>query len=101
MENIKQFNRDEAVIIPLTDSVSPELKSQFKQFHCTDSLLNQFIKRKALKHQQELISTIYLVLYNNNLVGYFSLLADTMRATEYIVHNIRMENNTEPIRRSK
>lgn len=56
-----------------------------RNFKCKDSYLNQFLERKAKKHQSELLAITYLVFDNNDsLVGYYTLSSDSMPATDII-----------------
>lgn len=71
-------------ILPLPSEPAESLRVQIKDFHSEDTMLNQFLKRKAQKHSRELISKTYIVLDEDALVGYFSLLADHLQATEII-----------------
>ncbi len=48
-------------------------------FDCGDSDLNAFLKDDALIYQNGALTTTYLCLYKNQIVGYFSLSADAIR----------------------
>ena len=66
----------------LSDSIS---NSELKNFHCSDTLLNQFLKRKAKKHFGELLAVTYLVMDEyKNIVGYYTLSSDTMPVTDIL-----------------
>ena len=68
--------------IRLSDNFTPALLRKFK---CKDSYLNQFLERKAKKHQSELLAITYLVFDSeDNLVGYYTLSSDSMPATDII-----------------
>lgn len=54
------------------------LKS-ISNFKCYEKELEDFIKEDALENQKQGISKTYLFFYENNLVGYITLLADTLR----------------------
>ena len=59
-----------------------ESNSVLESFHCKDVPLNNFLRRKAKKHQKEMLSVTYLLYFNEEIVGYYSLSADTILATE-------------------
>ncbi len=67
------------VIEKLSDKHSNSLLSKFK---CGDEFLNQFISRKAKKHQEQLLAVTYLVFFDNLLVGYFSILNEQLKNNE-------------------
>ena len=63
----------------LSNNHSNSLLSKFKS---DDNFLNQFISRKAKKHQEQLLAVTYLVFFDGLLVGYFSVLNETLKATD-------------------
>ncbi|MFI3287709.1 MAG: GNAT family N-acetyltransferase [Rikenellaceae bacterium] len=52
--------------------------TEFKQFFCEDSDLNEFLMQDALKYSQELLATTFIVENKNDTVAYFSLLNDSV-----------------------
>ncbi len=59
-----------------------ESNSILNTFKSSDTNLNIFLRRKAKKHQTELLAVTYLLYNFETLIGYFSLSADTMPATD-------------------
>ena len=59
-----------------------ESNSTLENFHSKDVPLNNFLRRKAKKHQKEMLSVTYLLYFKDEIVGYYSLSADTILATE-------------------
>ena len=53
-------------------------------FDCGDDDLNDFLKNDALKQQNANLNVTKLVIYKGDIIGYFSLLTDTL-----ILKNIR------------
>lgn len=49
-------------------------------FSCLSNELNDFLKMDALNDQDHLISRTNLCFWNNELVGFFTLIADTIEA---------------------
>lgn len=75
----------------LSDSIS---NSELKNFHCSDTLLNQFLKRKAKKHFGELLAVTYLVMDEyKNIVGYYTLSSDTMPVTDILKSRFEKDKN--------
>jgi len=64
------------------------------KFDCNSDDLNDFIKNDALKQQEENLSTTQLVLCDNEIIGFFSLLADTIKMN-YIQDTITIETIKE------
>lgn len=68
--------------IRLSDTFTPAFLRKFK---CSDTYLNQFLERRARKHQNELLAVTYLVFNEQtNLIGYYTLSSDSMPATDVI-----------------
>lgn len=67
-------------IKPLTD----ENPCDLKKFKCEDSDFNQFIYRKARKHQDSLIAKTYLLYYDDEIAGFFTLSCASIIATTSI-----------------
>ena len=57
------------------------------EFDCGDEDLNDFLKNDALTLQKSNLSLTKLVIYNEKIIGYASLLTDTL-----IIRNIREDN---------
>ncbi|MHC1756209.1 MAG: GNAT family N-acetyltransferase [Methanosarcina sp.] len=53
-------------------------------FNCLSRELNDFLKNDALNDQKSLISRTSLCFWNDELVGYFTLIADTIEAKAVI-----------------
>ena len=56
-------------------------------FDCGDEDLNDFLKNDALKQQNDLLNVTKLILCENKIIGFVSLLTDTL-----ILKNIRETN---------
>lgn len=61
-------------------------KHNLSKFLYESDDLNDFIKNDALKQQEENLSTTQLVLCDNEIIGFFSLLTDTIEI-KYIQDN--------------
>jgi GNAT superfamily N-acetyltransferase len=53
-------------------------------FNCLSQELNDFLKNDALKDQNNMISRTSLCFWNGELVGFFTLIADTIEAKAVI-----------------
>ncbi|MFH0737446.1 MAG: hypothetical protein V1827_02020 [Candidatus Micrarchaeota archaeon] len=51
-------------------------------FDCGDPDINDFLKNEALAHQNELITTTMLFLYENRILGFCSLAADAIKLSD-------------------
>lgn len=69
-------------------------KYDLSKFSCNSDDLSEFIKNDALKQQKENLSTTQLVLCDNEIIGFFSLLADTINM-KYIQDKISIETIKE------
>ncbi|MCL2116298.1 MAG: hypothetical protein FWH29_08765 [Methanobrevibacter sp.] len=49
------------------------------KFSCDSDDLNDFIKNDALKQQEEKLNITQLVICDEKIIGFFSLLADTLK----------------------
>ena len=58
-------------------------------FDCGNEDLNDFLKNEAYAHQSIWCSVTWLIKYENNIVGYFSLLNDAIELTSS--HRRKME----------
>lgn len=80
MEGLK----DNLYIVRLKD----EPNSLLKKFKSKDTYLNQFLERRAKRHQDELLAITYLLFLRKNdgdeLVGYYTLSCSSVTATEYV-----------------
>ena len=56
-------------------------------FDCGDEDLNDFLKNDALVQQRDKLNITKLILYENQIIGFVSLLSDTL-----ILKNIREKN---------
>jgi len=65
---------------PPDDLVMESLKEShnLSVFHCRNDDLNDFLKNDAKKSQDDLISRTYLCLRQNNILGYLTLVTDTI-----------------------
>lgn len=57
-------------------------RHNLNKFSCTERDLNDFLKNDALNDQEELTSRTFVCIYNNKVVGFFSLLADATRVQD-------------------
>jgi predicted GNAT family N-acyltransferase len=48
-------------------------------FDCEDSDINEFLKRDALLYQKIQLAKIYVLIYRENIVGFFSLSTDSIK----------------------
>ncbi|NJD51330.1 MAG: GNAT family N-acetyltransferase [Candidatus Methanoperedens sp.] len=67
-----QIPHDELQIFPLTQ------RYRLSSFNSTSSELNEFLTNDALEDQENMISRTYLCFWRETLVGYITLLADTI-----------------------
>ncbi|MCC8070600.1 MAG: hypothetical protein LIO90_02215 [Bacteroidales bacterium] len=51
-------------------------------FDCGDTDLNEFLKEEALAYQEKRIAFTYLILSEDEVIGYFSLLNDKISKTD-------------------
>ncbi len=63
-------------------------------FDCGDDDMNDFLKNDALTQQESELNVTKLVIYDNNIIGFASLLTDTI-----LIRNIRDENISLNIKR--
>lgn len=64
--------RDEPEIVSLSE------RHDLVSFKSTNADLNDFLKNDSLRDQANLISRTYLCLSNESIIGYFSMVADTI-----------------------
>ncbi len=64
--------RGELQIVSLTK------RHELTSFNCISDELNEFLKDDALKDQDDMISRTYLCSWKNTLIGFFSIVADTI-----------------------
>lgn len=65
-------------------------RHNLNNFSCTERDLNDFLKNDAFNDQEELTSRTFVCIYNNKVVGFFSLLADAIR-----VQDIQTDDNVD------
>lgn len=65
----------------LLDLGEAKVREEFATFKCKNDKLTHFLRKRSLTNQDELISSTTLVYYEDNLVGFFSLINDTINAT--------------------
>lgn len=53
-------------------------KHDLSNFDCGDEDLNEFLKEDALSQQSSRLNVTKLIMYKGNIIGYFSLLTDTL-----------------------
>lgn len=70
---------DEQIDISELDIVKLSSGFDLSAFDCGDPDLNSFLKDDALLYQKGSLAVIYLCLYKNHIVGYFSLSSDAIR----------------------
>ena len=59
-----------------------ESSAELHNFRSEDLNLNIFLRRKSRKHQNELLAVTYLLYFDNEIIGYYTLSSDTMPATD-------------------
>ncbi|MBE6488016.1 MAG: GNAT family N-acetyltransferase [Methanosphaera stadtmanae] len=64
-------------------------------FNCENEKLNTFLKKDALEQQNNRFNVTYLAIYNNMILGYYSLLADNIRLKK-VDFNIPKEYKNAP-----
>ena len=69
---MSQIPYDELKISPLTE------RDKLTSFNSISIELNDFLKNDALKDQESMLSRTYLCFWKENLVGFVTLLADTI-----------------------
>ena len=74
MENIKPFLFSDIDFVQLT----PDSSADFSDFFCEEEELNDYLRNDAKKECAEMFSTTHLLYYQGNLIGYFSLVTDTV-----------------------
>ncbi len=65
-------------------------------FDCGNENLNRYLKNEALKQQEGMLNLTTLVMYENEIIGYFSLLTDSFKVKE-----ITDEKTIEEIKNKK
>jgi hypothetical protein len=70
--------------IKLEDIVAVKLSKVYNlsDFDCNDQDINDFLKNDALIHQDEMIATTILFLYNEKILGFCSLTADAIKLSQ-------------------
>lgn len=51
---------------------------ELSSFHCGLNDMDNFLKDDALNQQEDNINTTYLLIHENKIIGFFSLLADSI-----------------------
>jgi len=74
MENITPFFFSDIDFVQLT----PDSSADFSDFCCEEEELNDYLRNDAKKECAEMFSTTHLLYHQGNLVGYFSLVTDTV-----------------------
>lgn len=69
---MEQISKEEPQVVPLTK------RHDLTSFESTNTDLNDFLKNDSLNDQNELINRTYLCIWKNSIVGYFSIVADTI-----------------------
>ena len=62
--------RDDVTIFSLS------ARHNLKSFNCTNHDLNDFLKNDALENQEQMVSRTYVCLYEEQLVGFYTLTTD-------------------------
>ncbi|WP_298521437.1 GNAT family N-acetyltransferase [uncultured Methanobrevibacter sp.] len=60
-------------------------------FDCGDEDLNDFLKNDALAQQKEKLNVTKLVMYNGDIIGFASLLTDTLKLKNIKDENLRLK----------
>lgn len=63
---------DDIKIMPLTSEYD------FESFYCGNDDIDEFLKNYALAEQDDKLSRTYLVILNNDVIGFFSLAASSI-----------------------
>ena len=50
-----------------------------RDFDCEDGDLNEFLKRDSFEYKKQLIAKTFIVMYNENVVGFFSVMNDSIK----------------------
>ncbi|MBU4491931.1 MAG: GNAT family N-acetyltransferase [Euryarchaeota archaeon] len=69
---MEQIPYNELQIVLLTK------RHNLASFNSTNDDLNDFLKNDALKYQEEMVSRTYLCLWGKSIVGYVTLVTDTL-----------------------
>ena len=69
-------NSDEVSILLLTEGYS------IKPFDCEDEDLNDFLFNEATPYQKELLATTFVMENDEQTLGYYSLLNDSLQLRE-------------------
>ncbi len=67
------INWEETVITELTKNYD------LISFDCGDTDLNEFLKEDAQKYKNQLIAKTYLVIYNTQVIAFFSIMNDSIK----------------------
>ncbi len=78
---IEQIPHDELQILPLTK------RHELASFVSTNDDLNDFLKTDSLEDQENLISRTYLCCWKKSIIGYFSVVADTIEVQAIDEHD--------------
>src|SRR5688572_503337 len=77
--------------------VSTEDRSLLAGFSCGDVDLDDFLKSDALELEDRGVVRTYLALYDDNLAGYESLLADAIRLETSERRKLRLSSGSHPV----
>lgn len=75
MENLPKITILDLEIVRLTSDHQPKCNL----FSCEEPDLCEFIQRKAIPESDDCFSTTHLLLWNGQIVGYFSLVTTTVK----------------------
>ena len=75
-------------------------KHLLSDFCCDSNDLNDFLKNDALNQQHDKMNLTKLVVYNGDIIGYFSLLTDTLRL-KYIRNDLTKKQLHSHLPKSK
>jgi len=74
MKNITPISFSDIEFVQLT----PDSSADFSDFFCEEEELNDYLRNDAKKECADMFSTTHLLYYQGDLVGYFSLVTDTI-----------------------
>lgn len=69
---MEQIHQEDLQIVPLSK------RHELNSFRCLSDDLNDFLKNDAFKDQEVMVSKTYLCYWNKEIVGFFSILSDTI-----------------------
>jgi len=65
-------------------TLTPNINFDYSDFDCGDNDLNDFLKCDALLDSQNFFSSTQLAIYENEVIGFFTLVTDTIHLKQNI-----------------